>query len=263
VTAPGIGAKLKKERIAKGLTLDDISRDTRIALRFLEAIETEDYSSLPGLVFTRNFIRQYALVLDVDPEPLLAGLPKPDEHTAPLPDAPSRPRAKSSYHRHRRMRAFAITSAWVGAAAAVGAVAYFGLHHYSIRIVTPDARPEVVQAASPLPAAKPLEKTPGPAPASSAPVMVSLTAHARAWIRLDADGKTVFMGTLTPDETKEISANQQIQLQTGNAGALSVSLNGKEINPLGGVGQYREVRLTAEGPEFPQKDPRPQHSDQF
>ena len=99
----GIGAKLRNERVGKGLAIDDISRDTRIASRFLEAIETDDYSSLPGLVFTRNFIRQYALTLQLDPDPLLSELPKPDETTAPLPDPPARPR--STYHRDRRLRA--------------------------------------------------------------------------------------------------------------------------------------------------------------
>ena len=272
MNAPGIGTKLKKERIGKGLALDDISRDTRIAPRFLEAIETEDYSSLPGLVFTRNFIRQYALALGLDPEPLLSGLPKPDENTAPLPEPPARPRAKSSYHRDRRMRALGITSAWLAAAAAVGAVAYLGLHHYSIRIVPAETRPAVVQAASPVPAVKTAEQAPAPgSPAvnhvesalprgstsAAAPVVVSLTAHARAWIKLDADGKTVFMGTLAPDETKEVSASEQIRLLTGNAGAISVSLNGKALDSLGGIGQLREVRLTAEGPEFLGKDPRP------
>ena len=66
------------------------------------------------------------------------------------------------------------------------------------------------------------------------------------------------MGTLSPNETKEISANGQIRLQTGNAGALTVSLNGKTLDPLGRIGQFRELRLTAEGPEFVQKDPQPE-----
>jgi cytoskeletal protein RodZ len=261
VTAPGIGSRLKNRRIAKGLTLDDISRDTRIPSRYLDAIETEDHSSLPGLVFTRNFIRQYALFLEVDPEPLIAGLPKPDEKTAPLPDAPARPNGRSSYRRERRIRAFAIASAWLLATGAAGAAAYLGLHHYSIRIVSTDTRPEVVQAASPVPGKAAVAPAAAPVNEAATPrVTVSLTAHARAWIRLDADGKTVFMGTLITDETKEISAKEQIRLQTGNAGALSVSLNGKTLDSLGDAGQFREVRLTAEGPRFPRKDPPPQPS---
>jgi hypothetical protein len=86
-------------------------------------------------------------------------------------------------------------------------------------------------------------------------VTVSLTAHARAWIRLDVDGKTAFMGTLAPNEIKEVSASERITLQTGNAGALTISCNGKTLDSLGRFGQFRELRLTAEGPEFVRKDP--------
>ena len=292
VVAPGIGRKLKTARLAKGLGIDDISRDTRIAHRFIEAIETEDYSSLPGLLFTRNFIRQYAVVLGMDPEPLLAGLPRADENTAPLPNPPAHPRARSSYQRDRQIRAFAIAFAGLSAAALIGLAAYLGSHYYSIRLVARESRPVVVQAASRAPApvqtntavaaapqpaerssehaselaSAPVVPSPGPlnhaesAIPASGPVTVSLTASARAWIRLDVDGKTTFMGTLTPNETREVSANEQIRLQTGNAGALTVSLNGKTLDSLGRFGQFREVRLTAEGPEFLQKDPRPQPS---
>jgi len=91
LTASGIGAKLKQARVSQGLAIDDISRNTRIAPRFIEAIETEDYSSLPGLIFTRSFVRQYALILDLDPNPLLEALPKVDENTAPLPKPPLLP----------------------------------------------------------------------------------------------------------------------------------------------------------------------------
>lgn len=105
----GIGAKLRQERVGKGLAIGDIARDTRIAPRFLEAIETDDYSTLPGLVFTRNFVRQYALTLQLDPDPLLAELPKPDESTALLPNPP----ARSSYHRDRRIRSLLFSIAWL------------------------------------------------------------------------------------------------------------------------------------------------------
>jgi len=289
VAAPGIGRKLKTARLAKGLVIDDISRDTRIAHRFIEAIETEDYSSLPGLLFTRNFIRQYALVLGIAPEPLLAELPRADENTAPLPNPPAHPRTRSSYRRDRQIRAIAITAAALSAAALIGLVVYLGSHYYAIRLVARESHPVVVQAASPAPAsvpapvpstsapvvasAQPAVQSPEPAVAAQEPanhnesavpgagsVTVSLTASARAWIRLDVDGKTTFMGTLAPNETREVSANEQIRLQTGNAGALTVSLNGKTLDSLGRFGQFREVRMTAEGPEFLPKDPRPQPS---
>jgi cytoskeleton protein RodZ len=245
----GIGAKLRQERVGKGLAIDDISRDTRIAPRFLEAIETDDYSSLPGLIFTRNFVRQYALILKLDPDPLLARLPKPDESTAPLPTPPPRPR--STYHRDRRRRFIRISSVWLLLVGGAGAAAYLYLKHYryAFPLTAASALKPPAHAAS-------SSVAPVVSPATS-PVQVSLTAHLPAWVQVSADGKITFIGTLQPNETKEVSAAEQVKVLTGNAGALTISLNGKTLESLGPVGQVRMVRLTAEGPQFPPQSPLP------
>ncbi len=84
----GIGAKLRQERLSLGRSVEDVARETRISEKFLDAIEREDFERLPGLLFTRNFVRQYAQSLRLDPDPLLAELPKPDESAVRLPEAP-------------------------------------------------------------------------------------------------------------------------------------------------------------------------------
>ena len=58
--ANGIGEKLRLERETRGIALRDISEQTRISMRYLEAIETDDYRRLPGGIFNRSFIRAYA-----------------------------------------------------------------------------------------------------------------------------------------------------------------------------------------------------------
>lgn len=260
----GIGEKLRQERVGKGLAIDDISRDTRIAPRFLEAIETDDYSSLPGLLFTRNFVRQYALTLQLDPDPLLAELPKTDESTAPLPNPPARPR--SSYNRDRRRHAILSSIAWLLVAGGVGTAAYMYVNH-SRRNSLPQARlAQTVEASGgakpPAPASAP-GAAPGPAPqialgSTTAPVQVALTAHGTsAWVQVSADGRITFTGTLRPNETREVSAEEQVKVLTGNAGALTISLNGKTLEAIGPVGQVREVKLTAEGPQLLTKAPLP------
>jgi cytoskeletal protein RodZ len=252
----GIGAKLRQERVGKGLAIDDIARDTRIAPRFLEAIETDDYSTLPGLIFARNFVRQYALTLQLDPDPLLAELPKQDESMVPLPNPPAR--ARSSYYSDRRLRAVLSSIVWLvclGGAAGLGAYVYKHFN-YSLRAAASAGTPDIN-----LQTAKPAPPPSAPAPASTssgaAPVQVSLSASERAWVQLSVDGKTTFIGTLTPNETKDISAAEQVTVLTGNAGALTISLNGKTLESLGSRGHVREVRLTAEGPQFLSKDPPP------
>jgi cytoskeleton protein RodZ len=248
----GIGAKLRQERVGRGLAIDDISRDTRIAPRFLEAIETDDYTSLPGLVFTRNFVRQYALILKLDPDPLLAKLPKPDESTAPLPTPPLRPR--STYHRDRRRRSILVSAAWLLVAGGAGATAYMYYLKQFMR-AAPQSAANVTNPAAHT-SASPGSAVLSPAH-STAPVRVSLTAHESAWVQVSADGRTTFIGTLQPNETKEVSAAEQVKVLTGNAGALTISLNGKTLESLGPLGQVRVVRLTAEGPQFPSQSPPP------
>ncbi|MGZ8847801.1 MAG: helix-turn-helix domain-containing protein [Pyrinomonadaceae bacterium] len=58
--ATSIGEKLRLERETRGIALRDISESTRISMRYLEAIETDDYRRLPGGIFNRSFIRAYA-----------------------------------------------------------------------------------------------------------------------------------------------------------------------------------------------------------
>src|SRR4051794_38357561 len=61
-----IGEKLRLEREARGIALRDISEQTRISIRYLEAIESDDYRRLPGGIFNRSFIRAYAKHIGYD-----------------------------------------------------------------------------------------------------------------------------------------------------------------------------------------------------
>ena len=75
-------------------------------------------------------------------------------------------------------------------------------------------------------------------------------ARARPWVQVSADGKITFTGTLAAERNQRNLGAEQVKLVTGNAGGLTISLNGKTLEPLGPTGQVRVVRLTAEGPQF-------------
>lgn len=265
MTSFAVGAKLRQERVGRALTIADIAHDTRIAPRYLEAIENDDFSNLPGLVFTRNFVRQYAQALNLDPDPLLSELPKQDESTVQLPNPPERKR--SSYQQDRMMRSFLSSALWILAAGGAGTLLYVHSNRSgelasrqleAASVPQSIAPPAVVTLKPPEPAHETVARTtPAPAREKTAPVNVVLTAHAPAWIEVTADGKTTFVGTLQTDETKNIAAADQVKLFTGNAGALTISLNGKTLDSLGPVGQVRSVRLTAEGPAPLSKAPPP------
>lgn len=61
-----IGEKLRLAREARGIALREISEQTRISMRYLEAIEGDDYKRLPGGIFNRSFIRAYAKFIGYD-----------------------------------------------------------------------------------------------------------------------------------------------------------------------------------------------------
>jgi cytoskeletal protein RodZ len=65
-----LGARLKETREAKGLSLDDLQRMTKIQKRYLKGIEEGNYDMMPGKFYVRAFIKQYAETIGLDPEPL-------------------------------------------------------------------------------------------------------------------------------------------------------------------------------------------------
>ena len=72
ISAPGgAGAALLVERRRQGLSLGDISRQLKLSVRQVEALERDDYSGFTGPVFVHGFIRNYAKLLNLDPGPLI------------------------------------------------------------------------------------------------------------------------------------------------------------------------------------------------
>jgi cytoskeletal protein RodZ len=70
-TAPGLPERLYAARERKGVDLYRAERDTKIRARYLAALERGDWKELPGAVYTKGFLRNYALYLGLDPEDVL------------------------------------------------------------------------------------------------------------------------------------------------------------------------------------------------
>ncbi len=69
-----IGARLNHARLMANLALQDIADRTKISLRFLSAIENDDFSALPGRVYIVGFTKAFARAVGLDEESLVTAL---------------------------------------------------------------------------------------------------------------------------------------------------------------------------------------------
>ncbi|WP_067838388.1 helix-turn-helix domain-containing protein [Amphibacillus sediminis] len=95
-----IGERLKEARLEKGLSLDDVQQMTKIQTRHLQAIEKGEFSLIPGSFYVRAFIKEYAQVVGLNPDELLAEhrgeVPKPEQENAVEYSRMQRTRGKTS-----------------------------------------------------------------------------------------------------------------------------------------------------------------------
>jgi cytoskeletal protein RodZ len=95
---PTLGERLLAARERKGVDLYRAERDTKIRAKYLAALEHGDFSELPGSVYTKGFLRNYALYLGLDPEAVLEqyrqeyGASRPSEPVIIVPPALEAPR---------------------------------------------------------------------------------------------------------------------------------------------------------------------------
>lgn len=83
-----MGDTLRRSREAQGLSIPEVAGALKLHPRQIEALEAGNFAQLPGLAFTRGFLRNYARLLKIDPAPLLAGLQSP-EASEPMELAPA------------------------------------------------------------------------------------------------------------------------------------------------------------------------------
>jgi cytoskeletal protein RodZ len=88
-----VGETLRRERMKRNLDLEEISRELKISTRFLQAIENDQYEKLPGGVFAKSFVRQYARLLSLNEEDLAVQV---QEILGPVVEVPQLAESKPS-----------------------------------------------------------------------------------------------------------------------------------------------------------------------
>ena len=267
-----IGAQLRASREAKGLSIDALSKVTRVQPRILAAIERNDVSSVPPRPFGRGFVRAYAQEIGLNPEDTARAY---FAQFAPLTraDAPSAPSAPV----HEIVSMHGWSSAAVAALIVVAVLALWTARTAkspdaaSPRAVgtvgTTSTRP--VDDAAPAraasaesPAVEAIDRsaatatggasapagssTPAAsnAAAHSAPLNVVLTATRPCWVTANADGRRALFQFITPGSPVTLQAARDITFRVGDAGAVTWQINGRDAGSLGRAGQVRDLRVT-------------------
>lgn len=269
----GFGEELKRNRLLREVSLESIAAATKISVRHLEALERGDFARLPAPVFTRGFIRAYADFLGLDPHEMVNAYLS----EIGVPTAASAPVSKTSRGPSSRVTIIAILAAAVGVL--IGAALWRRARRPHpipphpallppvslsphIRQVPPPS--SATSAAAPgggsapaRPAADPSAASSDvPAPSEPAGVAalgstdaLSLTIRfdADCWSRIFGDDRLLFSGTLRRGDERRFAASRSFRVTVGNAGAVRISINGRDLPPLGAAGEVvRDVRLDAE-----------------
>jgi cytoskeleton protein RodZ len=243
----GIGEELREARLAQGRSLEDIAAATRARVEQLRAIEDERFEVFPGHVYARGFLRNYALAVGVDPEPLVLRYREHHQGRDELADEILTTVASP-------MRAPREVPSWAGWAAAVvlvaGGVVWLGLGSGGR---APEAvLPQDVVAAPPLPTE--IEETPStvepPAPEAVVDgVRLVLSFEQNCWMSVEVDGVQVASGITGAGETLEYRGRAEIVVKYGNAGGVFQQVNGEDVGVPGAGGEVVTVRYTREGAE--------------
>jgi cytoskeletal protein RodZ len=132
--AESIGEKLRLARETRGIALRDISDQTRISMRYLEAIESDDYRRLPGGIFNRSFIRAYAKFIGYDEDQAIDEYARTlRERGEPDEESSTKPYKSMVYTENNRSPVMTLVLALV-ILTVLSLCVWAGLHFYQRRV---------------------------------------------------------------------------------------------------------------------------------
>jgi cytoskeleton protein RodZ len=264
-----VGAYLSQERKRQNISLLDIAKVTRISPQYLEALEENEFQTLPASIFVRGFLRTYAAQIGLDPKEVL------NMYEAQS-DSFSAPARKETIVRRKKLEPlvkYLLTLLIIVLGVSLAFLFFF--KETSVP-PSPSSSPEIPPAQTPLAKkdpsatlpspekepskelapAKPEEK-PGKLPAAGPMTaeearkkekhhVLKVNAIERTWLRIQADDEPEFEALLQPKEMATWTARRQFKILLGNAGGVEISLDGNLQGPLGESGQVISLLLPNE-----------------
>lgn len=256
-----IGDLLRRERERQNLSIKDIEKATSIRALYIDAIEKGEYKTLPGEVYAKGFVRNYANYLELNANEIVNAFneemhPQEELQESAGSSSVEEVRQEQSAERNREeYRGPKITSLEsypmekkshgvrnaLMVAAAVFVVAFAALIVFGgdeePSAPAPRAKTQTQQGQ------KQTEAAPKPA-ADGVEMKLSFTD--RCWTEVVVDGKTEFEGTAEKGKVLTLKGKDKVRITAGNAGALNYSLNGKDMGAIGQKGEVVEKTFTKE-----------------
>lgn len=249
--SPLPGELLAARRIELRLSVEDVSATIKLAPRQIRALEMNDFGVLPGATSVRGFIRAYAKLLELDPEPLLASVAgelKPAAAQSelirrPLPSPAFNARRYAPLTSHRRG-----TRGLVGLAAVV--LVFVGTLAFVAKRNGWSSLPEANVPVPTVVAAQQPDMLAGAAPADlgSAALLptnlLELTLREDAWVEIaTVDGERKLLSRLLRAGTRQtLEIPEAVTLVVGNASGVDAALRGEPLN-LKAVARDNVVKL--------------------
>jgi cytoskeletal protein RodZ len=240
-----LGQELKKQRESLNISIDEMASSTKIVGRYLEALEEDRFEAMPGGFFVKGILRTYAKYVGLDENEVLekyreAGVleeeAKPKAPASrPLPDQAGK----------RKILQWVVVGAGILVVLIVLSMLWRSRRP---RVVPPTAQPAAAlpQAQVRTEALPPAHKpAPEPVKEEAKGLTMEISFQEETWLQVYADGALKIYGLFPVGEKARVQAEKEILLAVvGNAGGLSVVLNGKPGKMLGRSGEVlNNVRI--------------------
>jgi cytoskeleton protein RodZ len=226
------GTRMKRAREERGISLRQIATSTKISVAALEALERNDISRLPGGIFSRAFVRSYALEIGLDPEQtvreFIAQFPH-DSVTAGSPHVPQEDHAAIESERQSAQTALKLVAISVPI---VGAILYFTLA---------TGPRQTLPAAVSVPEAGPAAA--GPLPPAAEPLRFEIVAKGPVALEVTVDGARHESRAFATGERLTFAAEREMTLKMSDAGAVQLTINSQPAIALGASGQERTIQI--------------------
>ena len=251
-----VGDILRREREKQGLTIADIEKGTSIRGLYIEHIERGNIGELPGLVYAKGFVRNYAKFLRLNAEALVQQFA--EENGSTPPPAPAEPESAPRRISLSTVGDESLSSISIGGTSssyasifgklAAGIIVLAALVGGGVAAISAINSPAQVPAAPPVKTEQPAAPTAAAeADASDTAraahtdgVNVSVTLAERCWTEVVVDGKSVFEGIIEKGKTESWKGKESVVIRAGNAGALDVTFNGRKLGKFGDNGEVLE-----------------------